>query len=123
MPGFFCCLQQVSSADFHTFAEWLVLRLGYQEHEGIKIPVVTIARKARDWEQAREFKKLLGLDSQKDVYILDSKGNLPRDDTIDLELRSLIGTFYFVSHGVEVPVRDSEMGHAMMTRGRKRKAV
>ena len=93
-----------------------VLRLGYQEHEGIKIPVVMIAPKARDWEQAREFKKLLGLDSQKDVYILDSKGNLPRDDTIGLELRSLLGTFYFVSHGVEVPARDSEKGHAMMTK-------
>jgi hypothetical protein len=93
-----------------------VLRLGYQEIQGIKTPVVTIAHKARNWEQTHALKKLLGLDPEKDVYILDSKGNLPRDDTIDLELRSLIGTFYFVSHGVEVPVRDSEMGHAMMTR-------
>jgi hypothetical protein len=29
MPGFFCCLQQVSSADFHTFAEWLGLRASH----------------------------------------------------------------------------------------------
>jgi len=91
------------------------LRLGYQEHKGIKTPVVTIARKANDWQQTRELRKLLGLDPQKDAYILDSKGNLPRADTIGLELRSLLGTFFFVSHGVEVPAYDSKKGHATMT--------
>ena len=77
--------------------------------------MVTIAHKSPSWGQTRELKKLLGLDPQRDTYILDAKGNLPRGDAIGLELRSLLGTFYFISHGVEVPVRDSEKGHATMT--------
>ena len=93
------------------------LRLGYQEAEGKGVPVVTIARRARDWEQTLQLKKMLGLDPGLDVYTLDTKGNLPRGDAIGLELRSLLGTFYFVSHGVEVPVRDSHRGHATMTTG------
>ena len=93
-----------------------VLRLGYQEHEGMKTPVVMIAHKARNWKQTQALRKLLGLDAQKDVYRLDLKGNHPRGDAIGLELRSLLGTFYFVSHGVEVPAHDSDKGHAMMTR-------
>jgi hypothetical protein len=93
-----------------------VLRLGYQEHEGKKTPVVTIASTSRGSEQTLQLKKLLGLDPSLDVYILDTKGNLPRRESVGLDLRSLMGTFYFISHGVQVPERDSERGHATMTR-------
>jgi hypothetical protein len=93
-----------------------VLRLGYQKTKGVDIPVLTIDRAALDWEDTRMLKKLLGLAAEKNTFAIDTCGNLPRADIIGIELRSLLSTFFFVSHGINIPTRDAQLGRAMMTR-------
>jgi len=93
-----------------------VLRLGYQQIKGVKIPVLIIDRTALDWDDTRKLKKLLGLATERNTFMLDIRGNLPRADSIGIELRSLLSAFFFVSHGVNIPTRDAESGRAMITR-------
>jgi len=93
-----------------------VLRLGYQQIKGVKTPVFNIAPAAVDWEDTRTLKKLLGLATEKNTFLIDTRGNVPRADSIGIELRSLLSTFFFVSHGVNIPTRDAQLGRAMITR-------
>jgi hypothetical protein len=92
------------------------LRLGYRQIEGVNTPVMTIAPAAEDWEDTRVLKKLLGLAAEKNTFTIDTRGNLPRADSIGIELRSLLSTFFFVSHGVNIPTSDAQLGRAMITR-------
>jgi hypothetical protein len=93
-----------------------MLRLGYQQIKGVNTPVMAIAPAAGDWKDTRALKKLLGLATEKNTFLVDTRGNLPRADSIGIELRSLLSTFFFVSHGVNIPPRDAQLGRAMMTR-------
>jgi len=93
-----------------------MLRIGYEQHEQVVTPVLTIAPAASNWEATRELKHLLGLASERNTFVLDKRGDLRRADAIGIELRSLLGSFYFVSHGVNVPERDAREGRAMVTR-------
>ena len=93
-----------------------VLRLGYQQIKGVNTPVMTIAPAAADWKDTRALKKLLGLATEKNTFLVDTCGNLPRADSVGIELRSLLSTFFFVSHGVNIPTRDAQLGRAMMPR-------
>lgn len=93
-----------------------MLRLGYEEINKVKTPVLTIAHEASNWEDTVELKQLLGLASERNTFVLDKRGNRPRAETLGIELRSLLGTFYFISHGVNVPKSDARLGRAMVTR-------
>ena len=92
-----------------------MLRLGYQQIEDKAIPVMVIDREARVFEETRTIKDLLGLAIEKDTFIIDARGDRPRPESLGIGLRSLLGTFFFASHGVEVPANDLEMGRAMTT--------
>ncbi len=92
------------------------LDFGYSDIEGKKTPVMSIAREARDWEETRELKGLLGLAPERDTFTLDTKANRPRPNAIGIEMRSLVGMFFFLAHGVEVPARDQARGRVMVTR-------
>ena len=86
--------------------------------KGVNTPVMTIAAAAKDWEDTRVLKKLLGLAAEKNTFTIDTRGNLPRADSIGIELRSLLSTFFFVSHGVNIPTTDAQLGRAMITRNK-----
>jgi len=92
-----------------------MLRLGYQKIEDKDIPVMVIDSEARVFEETRKLKDLLGLAIEKDTFIIDTRGDRPRSESVGIELRSLLGTFFFASHGVEVPANDLAMGRAMTT--------
>jgi len=92
-----------------------MLRLGYQRVQGEDTPVMTIAREAVDLKETRELKNILGLATEKNIFILDAQGNRARSEAVGIELRSLLGTFFFASHGVDVPARDLSLGRAMET--------
>lgn len=92
------------------------LDFGYSDIEGKKTPVMSMAREARDWEETRELKGLLGLALERDTFTLDTKANRPRPNAIGIEMRSLNGMFFFLAHGVEVPERDQAKGRVMVTR-------
>lgn len=98
-----------------------MLRLGYQIIDSKDTPVMVIDSEARDFEETRKFKDLLGLAIDKDTFIIDTRGNRPRSESLGIDLRSLLGTFFFASHGVEVPAYDLEMGRAMTTKDKSGK--
>jgi hypothetical protein len=93
-----------------------MLRLGYQKIDDKHTPVMIFDRETRDFEETRKLKVLLGLAIEKDTFIIDTRGDRPRSESVGIHLRSLLGTFFFASHGVEVPADDLEMGRAMTTK-------
>jgi hypothetical protein len=93
-----------------------MLRLGYQQIEDKAIPMMVIDKEARAFEETRTLKDLLGLAIEKDTFNIDAWGDRPRPESLGIDLRSLLGTFFFASHGVEVPANDLEMGCAMTTK-------
>jgi hypothetical protein len=92
-----------------------MLRLGYQQIEDEPIPVMVIDKDARTFAETQTLKDLLGLAIEKDTFIIDVRGDRPRPESLGIDLRSLLGTFFFASHGVEVPADDLKMGRAMTT--------
>ena len=98
-----------------------MLRLGYQQIEDEPIPVMVIDKDARTFAETRTLKDLLGLAIEKDTFIIDVRGDRPRPESLGIDLRSLLGTFFFASHGVEVPANDLEMGRAMTTQDKSGK--
>jgi hypothetical protein len=92
-----------------------VLRLGYQKIKEAHTPVLTIAPTAVDWEETRVLKKLLGLATEKNTFVIDTGGDHPRADSIGIESRSLMSIFFYVSHGVNIPDHDAQLGHAIIT--------
>ena len=93
-----------------------MLRLGYREINGEQTPVLTIDRSASHWKETHELKQLLGLAAERNTFPIDRRGNRPRANRLGIELRSLLGAFYFMSHGVNVPESDARAGRAMVTR-------
>ena len=93
-----------------------MLRFGYQKIDDENAPVMVIDREARVFEETQKLKGLLGLSIEKDTFIIDTRGDRPRSESVGIHLRSLLGTFFFASHGVEVPAHDLEMGRAMTTK-------
>ncbi len=92
------------------------LDFGYSDIAGKKTPVMSIAREAREWEETRELKALLGLAPERDTFPLNTEADRPRPNSIGIETRSLTGMFFFLAHGVEVPQRDQAKGRVMVTR-------
>lgn len=78
--------------------------------------MISITKEARDWEETRELKTLLGLASERDTFVLDTNASRPRPNAVGIEMRSLTGMFFFLAHGVEVPERDQAVGRVMVTR-------
>jgi hypothetical protein len=93
-----------------------MLEFRYAQVGGQAAPVMIMSREAADWEETRELKRMLGLDPEKDTYLLDNEGNRARPDAVGIELRSLVGAFFFISHGIDIPSRDEAMGRVMVTK-------
>lgn len=57
-----------------------------------------------------ELSELLGLDPSAELIKLDTLAHLRRKDALGLEMRSLAGISFFLSHGVQVPEEDALAG-------------
>ena len=84
-------------------------------------PTMIIDREARFFEETKKLKDILGLSIDKDTFIIDTRGDHPRSESVGIHLRSLLGTFFFACHGVVVPADDLEMGRAMTTKDKSEK--
>jgi hypothetical protein len=98
-----------------------MLRLGYQKIENTDVPVMVIDEGAGGYKETRKLKELLGLAIEKNTFIVDTRGDRPRSESVGIDLRSLLATFFFASHGVEVPADDLAMGRAMTTKDKSGK--
>jgi len=96
-----------------------MLELRYAHADGQGAPVMHIAPEAQDWPETHELQGMLGLDPERNTYLLDTQALRARPDTIGIELRSLVGSFFFLSHGVDIPTQDKRLGRVMVTKDKK----
>lgn len=60
--------------------------------------------------EVRALADLLGIDPEQQLITLDTNAHLRRKDALGLEMRSLTGIYFFLSHGVQVPDQDASLG-------------
>jgi hypothetical protein len=89
---------------------------GYQERGGEQIPASLIEARAFGTPVLGEWSTLTGLPSRGGLIPLDNAGKRRRSDALGLELRSLVGIMFFLSHAVDVPQRDIDAGRVAVTR-------
>ena len=99
-----------------------LLAFRYIQRNGKETPAMIIEEEAGDWPQTRKIRELLKLDPDTNIYPLDTNGARDRPLVLGIELRSLVESFFFLSHGVHVPTRDTRMGRVMVTRDEKGRA-
>lgn len=92
------------------------LTIGYEGEPGEGTYVLEIASDALDWPETREFTELLGLEPNRARYRIVPGAGHSEPNTIGIAPRSLTGSFFYVSHGVEVPQDDLATGRVTVTR-------
>jgi hypothetical protein len=91
------------------------ITLGYRKIGGEVIPAIRLEREARHSKALKTLAGLLGLDARSKIFTIDLKARLPRSNAIGVELRSLVGIMFFLSHAVEVPEQDLDAGRVAVT--------
>ena len=93
-----------------------LLTFGYRKVGEKTVPAMRIEPEALGSDQLRALSTLIGLQPDKRIITLDSAARRPRPDAIGIELRSLVGIMFFLSHGVDVPERDIAAGRVTATK-------
>jgi hypothetical protein len=95
-----------------------VLDMGHAASEDPNKPSVEIriADKALEWNEVKQFCDLLGLEYGRTNFQLTTAVGGGGKDRIAAVPRSLMGSLFYVSQSVEVPLEDERMGRATVTR-------
>jgi len=93
-----------------------VIIAGYRDAEGKPKPAFRTKHSSIASDKVHELYTLLGLRPGQETISLDIHGHYQRPDTVGLELRSLIGIMFFLSHAVEIPQQDQDAGRVTVTR-------
>ena len=112
--------------EYKTFKRVCKLLRGLQRADALSLGAVTsdkgtqlflrIADEAKDEEEARELRKLLGLkDGLPQYQITPEVGNVD-SARVGVSTRSMTGILFYLSQGVEVPKGDVEKGRVTVTR-------
>ena len=89
---------------------------GYGKREREEIPVIRFEPGFWETDEAKELAGLIGLRPGQPFATLDTFSRRRRPDAVGLEMRSLAGIMFFLSHAVEVPKKDLEAGRVAITR-------
>ena len=92
------------------------LTLGYEGEPGEETYVLEIVSEALDWPETRELTELLSLAPDRGRYRIAPGAGRTGPNTIGIAPRSLTGSFFYVSHGIEVPQDDLAAGRVTVTR-------
>jgi len=92
------------------------ITFGYRMVEEQRVPAMRIEREALGSDKAQSLSRLLGLDPQRRIFTMESRARRPSADTIGIELRSLVGVMFFLSHATQIPERDLAAGRVTVTR-------
>ena len=92
-----------------------VMFIGYKFHNEEPVLVMKFAKKALDWYETREIVKILQLTPGKTTYPIMLNAIDHNPDYINLQTRSLIGIFFYLSHAVNVPDDDIKNGRVTLT--------
>jgi hypothetical protein len=93
-----------------------LVTFGYRKVGENTVPAMRIEPEALGSDELRELSSLIGLQSGRQIFTLDTAARRPRPDSIGIELRSLAGIMFFLAHGVEVPARDIAAGRVTVTK-------
>ncbi|MHC4192227.1 MAG: hypothetical protein ACYSUB_21565 [Planctomycetota bacterium] len=77
---------------------------------------IRIAEKALEWNEVKQFCDLLGLEYGRTNFRLTTAIGGGGKDRIAAVPRSLMGSLFYVSQSVEVPIEDERMGRVTVTR-------
>ena len=89
---------------------------GYAKRGSQEIPVIRFEPGFRETAETKELASLIGLRPGQPFATLDTFSRRPRPDAVGLEMGSLAGIMFFLSHAVEVPKKDLEAGRVAITR-------
>ena len=92
------------------------LTLAYEGEPSEGKLVLEIAPEALDWPETREFTALLNLAAGRARYQIVPGAARTGPDRIGIVTRSLMGSFFYVSQGVEVPEDDLAASRVTVTR-------
>jgi len=88
---------------------------GYRNAADASALALRIEPEAAGSAALAELSALTGLRRTTGVIALDNNAKRQRSDGLGLELRSLAGVMFFLSHGVDVPQHDIEAGRVTVT--------
>lgn len=91
------------------------ITFGYRKVAEQRLPAMRIEREALNFDKVRSLSELLGLDPQRRIFTMEPRPSRPSADTIGIELRSLVGVMFFLSHATQIPERDLAAGRVTVT--------
>jgi len=89
---------------------------GYQGDGDERLLALRIEPEAAGSPALADLSSLTGLSPVAGIVALDHSGKRRRPDALGLELRSLAGVMFFLSHAVDLPQRDIDAGRVTVTR-------
>lgn len=89
---------------------------GYQGDGDERLLALRIEPEAAGSPALADLSSLTGLSPVAGIVALDRSGKRLRPDALGLELRSLAGVMFFLSHAVDLPQRDIDAGRVTVTR-------
>ena len=89
---------------------------GYQGDGDERLLALRIEPEAAGSPALADLSSLTGLSPVAGIVALDHSGKRRRPDALRLELRSLAGVMFFLSHAVDLPQRDIDAGRVTVTR-------
>ncbi len=92
------------------------ITFGYRNVGNEQVPAMRVEPEARGSEELQTLSALLGLEPNRRIFSIDTAGRRRRPNALGVELRSLVGIMFFLSHAVDVPERDMALGRVAVTR-------
>ena len=93
-----------------------LITFGYRKVGEEQVPAMRLEPEARGSNEALALFTLLGLEPNRGIFTIKSAGRRRSADSLGVELRSLVGIMFFLSHAVDVPARDRVLGRVTVTR-------
>lgn len=89
---------------------------GYVNKGEAKVAGFRFSAEYKNSSEIIELSKLLGIAADAELITVDTVSHTKRKDTLGLEMRSLAGISFFLSHGVQVPPEDVTGGVVRTTK-------
>ncbi len=96
-----------------------LITFGYRKVGEEQVPAMRLEPEAQGSKEALALFTLLGLEPNRGIFTIRAGGRRRSADALGVELRSLVGIMFFLSHAVDVPERDRVLGRAKVTRNKK----
>ncbi len=94
-----------------------LITFGYRKIGDEQVPAMRVEPEARGSDELVALSTLLGLQPEKGIFTINRRARRRQAGSLGIELRSLVGIMFFLSHAVDIPERDLALGRVKVTRG------